>query len=238
MTQIDLVYEQIARMIFWSQGLEKNGGPNVEGIYIRSWTFSIRKRELRRLVESNGQDPLPRWIIQSLGEGKTHEDILNVVERLHHDIQQGVLRDVPPVEFLPDVVDAYTQRAAHSPNTIKREGSDDLEMHDVTQSSELLGDDEGSPFSKDTSPLEPVEEEHIDYRSSGEGSLSPSASAISEDTQRPPTSIGNHQRQHSGSQDYAPRSQMDYAQPDDGHNSHPEYDRVSNDDRRPLGASL
>ncbi|KAF7533037.1 hypothetical protein G7Z17_g13573 [Cylindrodendrum hubeiense] len=226
MTQIDLVYEQIARMIFWSQGLETSSGVNVEGIFIRSWTFSIRKRELRRLVEMNGQDPLPRWIIQSLGEGKTHDDILNIVERLHHDIQQGILRDVPPVEFLPEVVDAYTLRATHSPNIATREGSDDIEMQDISQSGqgEHLGDDEGSPFSKDTSPLEPVEEERGDCKSPREGPHSPASSIVSDGTERLSTPFAHHQRQRSDSQVYAPQSHMAPTQSDDRHNNHPDHD--------------
>lgn len=241
MTQIDLVYEQIARMIFWSQGLETSGGVNVEGIFIRSWTFSIRKRELRRLVEQNGQDPLPRWIIQSLGEGKTHDDILNIVERLHRDIQQGILRDVPPVEFLPEVVDAYTLRSTHSPNVAAAEGSDDVEMQDISQAGqgEQPGDDEGSPFSKDTSPLEPVEEERGDYRSPGESLHSPTSSIVSDGTERIPSSLAHHQRQRSDSQVYAPQSQMAFTQSDDRRNHHSEHDSVSNvDNRRPSGACL
>ncbi|KPM46219.1 hypothetical protein AK830_g368 [Neonectria ditissima] len=222
MTQIDLVYEQIARMIFWSQGLERSGGANVEGIYIRSWTFSIRKRELRRLVEMNGSDPLPRWIIHSLGEGKTHGDILDIVERLHSDIQEGTLRDVPPVEFLPEVVDAYTLRATHSPNLAYRDGSDDTEMPDMSRSGQ--GDEGESPFSKDTSPLEPVEEERGDYRSPRNGSSSPGASLDSDGTERVPTSLGYHQRQQSDSAVYAPQSHVAYAQSDDRRNSHPEHD--------------
>lgn len=226
MTQIDLVYEQIARMIFWSQGLETSGGVNVEGIFIRSWTFSIRKRELRRLVEQNGQDPLPRWIIQSLGEGKTHDDILNIVERLHCDIQQGILRDVPPVEFLPEVVDAYTLRSTHSPNVAAGEGSDDVEMQDISRAGqgEQPVEDEGSPFSKDTSPLEPVEEERGDYRSPGESLHSPTSSIVSDGTERLPSSLAHHQRQRSDSQVYAPHSQMAPTQSDDRPNHHSEHD--------------
>ncbi|KAH7148770.1 hypothetical protein EDB81DRAFT_759130 [Dactylonectria macrodidyma] len=226
MTQIDLVYEQIARMIFWSQGLETSGGVNAEGIFIRSWTFSIRKRELRRLVEMNGQDPLARWIIQSLGDGKTHDDILNIVERLHHDIQQGILRDVPPVEFLPEVVDAYTLRATHSPNVATRESSDDIEMQDISRAgqSENLGEDEGSPFSKDTSPLEPVEEERVDCKSPREGPHSPSSSVVSDDTERLPNSLAHHQRQRSDSQVYAPQSHLAFTQSDDRRSSYSEHD--------------
>ncbi|KAI5462540.1 hypothetical protein BGZ63DRAFT_216776 [Mariannaea sp. PMI_226] len=227
MTQIDLVYEQIARMIFWSQGLESNDRINVEGIFIRSWTFSIRKRELRRLVESNGQDPLPRWIIQSLGEGKTHDDILNVVERLHHDIQQGVLRDVPPVEFLPEVVDAYTMQATHTSKAIQREGSPDIDMQDATHySAENYGDDERSPTCKDNSSLERVEEENANHERLEAGVMSLEASAISNDTQRPlaSASAAHHQRQRSDSQINKPRDRAGHLQSNDRRNDHAEFD--------------
>jgi hypothetical protein len=93
-TQIGMVYEQIVRMIFWSRGLENPNRTNQEGIAIRSWTFSIRRREVKRMADTNGRDLIPRWIMQSLGEGKTHDEILDVVERLHHEIQQGTLKEV------------------------------------------------------------------------------------------------------------------------------------------------
>ncbi|KAK7393892.1 hypothetical protein QQX98_013326 [Neonectria punicea] len=221
-TQIDLVYEQIVRMIFWSRGLEQAGEANVEGIYIRSWTFSIRKRELRRILDRNGSDPLPRWIIHSLGEGKTHADILDIVVRLNSEIKAGILRDVPPVEFLPEVVDAYTLGATHPPNITQLNISDDTEMQGISQSGQ--GDDEGSPFSKDTSPLEPVEEERGDHRSSRDGTNSRRASLDSESTERVPTSLGHRQRQRSDSEIYAPQSNVAHAQSDDRRNGYPEHD--------------
>ncbi|KAK7433109.1 hypothetical protein QQZ08_000040 [Neonectria magnoliae] len=221
-TQIDLVYEQIVRMIFWSRGLEQAGEANVEGIYIRSWTFSIRKRELRRLLDRNGSDPLPRWIIHSLGEGKTHADILDIVVRLNSEIKAGILGDVPPVEFLPEVVDAYALGVTHSPNIAQLNISDDTEMQGMSQSGQ--GDDEGSPFSKDTSPLGPVEEERGEYGSSRDGPNCRGASLDSESTERVPTSLGHRQRQRSDSEIYAPQSNVAHTQSDDRRNGYPEHD--------------
>ncbi|CAM1500927.1 Fc.00g100890.m01.CDS01 [Cosmosporella sp. VM-42] len=114
-TQIKLVSEQIARMIFWSLGFEVNQEVNTEGISIQSWTFSIRKRELNRLTtELNEQSEIPRWIVENLGTGKTHDDIIDIVQRLRSDIEQGRLTDLPPVEFLPEVVEVG--RATESPS--------------------------------------------------------------------------------------------------------------------------
>ena len=136
-TQIGMVYEQIVRMIFWSRGLESANRVNQEAITIRSWTFSIRKRELKRLVDTNGRDLVPRWIVQSLGDGKTHDEILDIVERLHHEIQQGILKDVPPVEFLPEVFDAYTNVPAQLSTHINRESSNEVDVSAINRSGRL-----------------------------------------------------------------------------------------------------
>ncbi|KAM0429350.1 hypothetical protein ACHAPT_006568 [Fusarium lateritium] len=204
-TQIGMVYEQIVRMIFWSRGLESPNRVNQEAITIRSWTFSIRKRELKRLVDTNGRDLVPRWIVQNLGDGKTHDEILDIVERLHQEIQQGILKDVPPVEFLPEVVDAYTNVPAQLSTHVNREGSNEIDVSAMNRPGRLgqLGETAESPISfvKDSSPLEPVQEE---------GSMSErSSEAFSSPT--PPATFDNRQ--------YGPRpGHHSQHQANDGHN--------------------
>ncbi|KAM5352334.1 hypothetical protein ACJ41O_005057 [Fusarium nematophilum] len=198
-TQIGMVYEQIVRMIFWSRGLENPNNVNQEAITVRSWTFSIRKRELRRLVDANGRDLIPRWIIQSLGDGKTHDDILDIVERLHHEIQQGILKDVPPVEFLPEVVDAYNNPSAQIPNHVNRDSSSELETAAISRAAHLgqTGETSESPvsFTKDSSPLEPVQEEGSSGDRSSETSSSPTPSATFDISQYG-ADMGYHPQQH------------------------------------------
>ena len=177
-TQIGMVYEQIVRMIFWSRGLENSNRTNQEGIAIRSWTFSIRRREVKRMADTNGRDLIPRWIMQSLGEGKTHDEILDVVERLHHEIQQGTLKDVPPVEFLPEVVDAFT----NAPAQLQTQFSTGGEVSFATHPGRPLdtGNATESPvsFVKESSPLEPVQEEgYMSERSSAKSTASPNPPA-------------------------------------------------------------
>ncbi|WZH43529.1 uncharacterized protein QYS62_004536 [Fusarium acuminatum] len=187
LTQIGMVYEQIVRMIFWSRGLENPNRTNQEGIAIRSWTFSIRRREVKRLADANGRDLVPRWIMQSLGEGKTHDEILDVVERLHQEIQQGVLKEVPPVEFLPEVVDAFT----NVPPQLQTHFSSGGETSFTSQSSRSLnpGESTESPasFVKDSSPLEPVQEE---------GSMSDRNSEQSSSSPTPPAAYNGHRPVH------------------------------------------
>ncbi|EEU45068.1 uncharacterized protein NECHADRAFT_20897, partial [Fusarium vanettenii 77-13-4] len=197
-TQIGMVYEQIVRMIFWSRGLESANRVNQEAITIRSWTFSIRKRELKRLVDTNGRDLVPRWIVQSLGDGKTHDEILDIVERLHHEIQQGILKDVPPVEFLPEVVDAYTNVPAQLSTHINHESSNEVDASAINRPGRLgqLGEATESPISfvKDSSPLEPVQEEGSMSERSSETFSSPTPPATFDDRQyglRP----GHHNQQ-------------------------------------------
>ncbi|KAF5018150.1 hypothetical protein F66182_9877 [Fusarium sp. NRRL 66182] len=177
-TQIGMVYEQIVRMIFWSRGLENPNKTNQERIAIRSWTFSIRRREAKRLTDTTSRDLVPRWIMQSLGEGKTHDEILDIVERLHQEIQQGSLKDVPPVEFLPEVVDALATASAQLPSHFSNQG-DATFAHRPTPSGHS-GEAAESPISfvKDSSPLEPVQEEgSMSEHSSEHSSFSPTPPA-------------------------------------------------------------
>ncbi|KAF4461236.1 hypothetical protein FALBO_11968 [Fusarium albosuccineum] len=186
-TQIGMVYEQIVRMIFWSRGLESPSRVNQEAITIRSWTFSIRKRELKRLSDTNNRDVVPRWIAQSLGDGKSHDEILDIVERLHHEIQQGILKDVPPVEFLPEVVDAYTNIPAQISTHVNRESSNEIEVPAINHPGHLgqLGEAAESPLSfvKESSPLEPVQEEGSMSEHSSDDSSSPNPPATFDDSQ-------------------------------------------------------
>ncbi|KAG5813834.1 hypothetical protein H9Q74_002543 [Fusarium xylarioides] len=173
-TQIKLVYEQIIRMIFWSRGLENVSRTNQEGITIRSWTFSIRRREVKRLADTNSRDLIPHWIMQSLGEGKTHDEILDVIERLCQEIDHGDLREVPPVEFLPEVVDAFTnpptQVQVHHTSVNSQSGRSSLMVGEAVPSP--------LPFVKESSPLEPVQEEgSASERSSQQSSSSPTPPA-------------------------------------------------------------
>ncbi|KAF4436487.1 hypothetical protein F53441_13239 [Fusarium austroafricanum] len=177
-TQIGMVYEQIVRMIFWSRGLETPSRTNQEGIAIRSWTFSIRRREVKRLADTNSRDLVPRWIMQSLGEGKTHDEILDVVERLHNEIQQGTLKDVPPVEFLPEVVDAFTNAPAQVQTHFS--SGNEVSISNQPGRSLMTGEAAASPLSfvKESSPLEPVQEEgSMSEHSSEQSSSSPTPPA-------------------------------------------------------------
>ncbi|KAI1062010.1 hypothetical protein LB506_009849 [Fusarium annulatum] len=182
-TQINLVYEQIIRMIFWSRGLENASRTNQEGITIRSWTFSIRRREVKRLADTNSRDPIPHWIMQSLGEGKTHDEILDVIERLCQEIDHGDLREVPPVEFLPEVVDAFTNPPAQ------------VQIHQTSANSQssrsslMAGEAVPSPlpFVKESSPLKPVQEE---------GSASEHSSQQSSSSPTPPAAFNGSRPAH------------------------------------------
>ncbi|PHH82401.1 hypothetical protein CDD83_3277 [Cordyceps sp. RAO-2017] len=114
--QMELVKVQIRRLQSWSEGNQAKG----EGPYIKQWTLSLRKREQNRLesgkgsVEEGGDDDhlggqggsvVPEWIIQLVGDGYPTDKMLEIAERLHKDITDGVLSQVPEIEFLPDIVD-------------------------------------------------------------------------------------------------------------------------------------
>lgn len=113
--QMELVKVQIIRLQAWSEDNKAKG----KGPYIKQWTLSLRKREQNRLENGKGMvdegdednmgaqggSAVPDWIIQLLGDGYTTKKMLDIAERLHHEIAEGSLSQVPEIEFLPDIVD-------------------------------------------------------------------------------------------------------------------------------------
>ncbi|PHH68396.1 hypothetical protein CDD82_594 [Ophiocordyceps australis] len=113
--QMELVKVQIRRLQTWSDNNKSKG----RGPFIKQWTLSLRKREQNRLENGKGgpdggyEDQyaaqggcaVPDWIINLLGDGYTTERMLDIAERLHREIVDGVLTQVPEIEFLPDIVD-------------------------------------------------------------------------------------------------------------------------------------
>ncbi|KAI9167673.1 hypothetical protein HJFPF1_03807 [Paramyrothecium foliicola] len=115
LTQMELVKVQIHRLQGWSAENRKNG----HGSYIESWEFSLRKREQKRLdgeagpgddsedenVGGQGSTGVPSWIVQRLGKGYGTDQVLDIVDRLYSELDQGRLAQVPEVEFLPNIVE-------------------------------------------------------------------------------------------------------------------------------------
>ncbi|KND89722.1 hypothetical protein TOPH_05769 [Tolypocladium ophioglossoides CBS 100239] len=113
--QMELVKVQIVRLQAWSEDNKAKG----KGPYIKQWTLSLRKREQNRLENGKGildegdedhmavqgGSAVPDWIIQLLGDGYTTKKMLDIAGRLHQEITEGSLSEVPEIEFLPDIVD-------------------------------------------------------------------------------------------------------------------------------------
>ncbi|OAQ99067.1 hypothetical protein LLEC1_05821, partial [Akanthomyces lecanii] len=117
LNQMELVKLQIMRLQAWSEENRKQHN----GAYIRMWTLSLRKREQSRIENGGGAivddaavhdarstagTAVPEWLIQRVASGYTTEEILDVAERLHKEIKDGHLAQVPEIEFLPDIVEA------------------------------------------------------------------------------------------------------------------------------------
>lgn len=132
LNQMELVKLQIMRLQAWS---EENRN-KLNGAYIRMWTLSLRKREQSRIenggtsmVEDVGMNDarnmagtaVPEWLIQRVASGYTTEEILDVAERLHKEIKDGLLAQVPEIEFLPDIVDADSGAASKSARNSRRQ---------------------------------------------------------------------------------------------------------------------
>jgi hypothetical protein len=116
LNQMHLVKMQINRLQKWSDDNQHQGS----GPYIKLWTLTLRKREQNRLYKEGGPadegdddgpetqngSAAPEWVIQRLGTGYTTEQMLEVAERLHQEIEDGILGQVPEIEFLPDIVES------------------------------------------------------------------------------------------------------------------------------------
>ncbi|KAM4065642.1 orp1 [Hirsutella rhossiliensis] len=130
--QMELVKVQIRRLQTWSESNQAKG----EAPYIKQWTLSLRKREQNRLengkatadegdedqAAAQGGSVVPDWIIQLVGDGYTTEKMLEIAERLHKDIAEGLLSQVPEIEFLPDIVDD-DEGASAKPARTRRQNS-------------------------------------------------------------------------------------------------------------------
>ncbi|OAA65103.1 hypothetical protein LEL_10550 [Akanthomyces lecanii RCEF 1005] len=112
-TQIELFKRQVLRLQDWS---EKNSKLR-EGDYIRSWTLSLRKREQNRIeydgdyVADTAAATVPDWLFPYLGPGHTTEVISSLTDRLHQQIMNGGLAQVPEIEFLPDIIEVSSGSA-------------------------------------------------------------------------------------------------------------------------------
>lgn len=148
LNQMELVKLQIIRLQEWSDENQKQQ----TGPHIKQWALSLRKREQSRIENGGGMDELhsdgrnaagtavPEWLIQRVGSGYTTEEIMDVASRLHAEIKDGVLSQVPEVEFLPDIVDGDSasttktvrtrkqSRPSNGPRTPKRKAPETLEL--------------------------------------------------------------------------------------------------------------
>jgi hypothetical protein len=122
LTQMELVKVQVHRLQAWSEKNRSEG----HGSFIESWEFSLRKREQKRLDSEagpgddsedengggSGGSGVPSWIVDGLGKGYRTEQILDIVDRLYAELDQGRLTQVPEVEFLPNIVEEGNEGAS------------------------------------------------------------------------------------------------------------------------------
>ncbi|KAH6609710.1 hypothetical protein Trco_003056 [Trichoderma cornu-damae] len=134
LNQMHLVKMQIRRLQRWSEENRRQG----VGPYIKLWTLTLRKREQNRLDKEAGAadegdddsaeaqqsgSAAPEWIIERLGTGYTTEQILEVAGRLHREIENGTLSQVPEVEFLPDITESEVRNTARLVKSRKQAGT-------------------------------------------------------------------------------------------------------------------
>ncbi|KIH88594.1 hypothetical protein SPBR_06650 [Sporothrix brasiliensis 5110] len=142
--QIGLVQEQIRRVQAWSDSnAQQSRGP-----VLKDWSLSVRKREQMRLdskmaasgkkrpfhedgmedEEENFDEDraemsgtaVPEWVVAQIGDGFSTAGILEVVEHLKSDINQGRLQQIPDIEILPNIVTDSNSDEPASNNTAKK----------------------------------------------------------------------------------------------------------------------
>lgn len=113
-TQAILVKDQMTKLQVWSDKNLENG----QGPYIKGWTLALRKREQKHLdmvmgeAAAAGEDlsnvefiaNIPRWIVERLGSGLSHDDVFAILARFQDEIQDGMYEDLPEIEFLPEII--------------------------------------------------------------------------------------------------------------------------------------
>ncbi|PFH60701.1 hypothetical protein XA68_10500 [Ophiocordyceps unilateralis] len=156
--QMELVKMQIRRLQTWSENNKAKGS----GPVIQQWSLSLRKREQNRLESgkgaageeredehgAHGGNAVPDWIIQIVGQGYTTEKIYEVAQRLHDDIKDGLLGQVPEIEFLPDIVDdsegaskpARSRRSNASTSSSSKNPKRKAEFSDMSRQNSVSGD--------------------------------------------------------------------------------------------------
>lgn len=192
LTQMVLVKLQIERMEAWSSNNKDSG----DGPYIESWTIAIRKREQNRLDSqaagtqnaSNASSTVPHWVFEHLGPGHPVAQILQIVDRIHDDIESGVLTQVPDIEFLPEIVNVATTSSPSktvkapkrktfpgnddSPSTRQQSGnqhrSSPVSYHESETSTNYLQSQPGHGFPSDKRQrlVQPTASEHESLASS------------------------------------------------------------------------
>jgi hypothetical protein len=160
LTQMDLVRSQVLRLRDWSSDNEALG----HGRVIKDWTFALRKREQQRLQEAieasaaSGNPgglqsdvgeagmAVPQWVYDSLGDGYSTNQILDLVERFHVELSDGTLEQIPEVEFLPNIIDDEKDTAAKTTRArkpSKRKAMEETELGDekrlVSHEHNILG---------------------------------------------------------------------------------------------------
>lgn len=126
--QIGLVQEQIKRVQAWSDANQRR----VKGPILLDWSLAVRKREQMRLdskmaatgkkrpfqedaeeeeEEAYDEDrtdlsgtAVPDWIVRDIGKDYKTNEILEIVEHLKLDIDQGRLQQIPDIEILPNIL--------------------------------------------------------------------------------------------------------------------------------------
>lgn len=131
-TQINLVMDQLNKLLDWSQTSKASG----TGPHIKDWAVTLRKRAREGLDDhsegggANGTgrpedsvNGVPTWVIQSRGEGKSEQYIRDIVDRIRLELDNGIVEDIPEIEFLPNVVDTATGQPTKARKANKRKAN-------------------------------------------------------------------------------------------------------------------
>jgi len=167
--QCELVVTQIGWIHKWSEKNKAEGAPGV----VKDWSLCLRKREKDRLQmkkarqttqykdESDNEDAedsndqsvvngwnVPSWLRKKCQDGYSTEEIEEIARRILKEVSERTLRQIPDVEFLPNVSTGASDGAKHKISCKRK--TDDAIPHRRSQSEGSLG---SSGYSSSTTQL-------------------------------------------------------------------------------------
>ncbi|KAJ0120271.1 Oxysterol-binding protein-related protein 1 [Diaporthe amygdali] len=134
--QVELVLIQIEKVHAWSDENIKSGRRG-DGV-LKHWTLQARKREAKRLQESDSRKrrfnddddedqefssgtAIPGWLQDKLNKDYGTEDMLAIIKDVKARMDAGEIQQIPDIEILPEIITDGNESRPKA--TVRRTGS-------------------------------------------------------------------------------------------------------------------